>query len=285
MGEMRQYPSISVVIPSFNQGQYIEETFLSIIGQHYPNLEIIVIDGGSSDNTVEIIEKYTSYLTYWHSRKDQGQTDAINQGMRLSSGDILCWLNSDDLLLPCALDKLVACLGEVSQPKLMYGGCLRFMQGTNDTYGRLSEPFDPERLTYYNYIDQPSVFWTRALWEHVGELNESYHYVMDWDWWIRASRVCQFLTVPEYLSIFRLHSAHKSGTGGLQRRAEIVKIVDTYSTIQWKSVFHDMYGKEDMIRKRVEQLSNIGLHEFRYVCYPRLWYKHRRYRLDIALSM
>ena len=239
------FPRISVIIPSYNQGQYLEETLCSVIGQRYPKLEILLIDGGSADTTLNVIQKYEIFLTYWHSHKDKGQTDAINQGMRLSSGDILCWLNSDDLLLPCALEKAAACLGDVSEPKLVYGGCLRFMQGTNYTYGRLPEPFDAERLTYYNYIDQPSVFWTRALWERVGELDESYHYVMDWDWWLRASHICNFLTLPEYLSIFRLHAAHKSGTGGLKRRAEIVKIVDTYASEQWQAVFHDVYGKDE----------------------------------------
>ena len=279
------YPLISVVIPSFNQGHYLEETLLSVIGQHYPNLEILVIDGGSTDATIGIIEKYSKYIVYWHSRKDQGQSDAINQGMRLSTGEILCWLNSDDLLLPGALNKVAACLGDSSQPKLMYGGCLRFMQGTNYTYGRLPEPFDQERLTYYNYIDQPSVFWTRALWERVGVLDEAYHYVMDWDWWLRASQVCQFLTVPEYLSIFRLHATHKSGTGGLKRRAEILRLVNTSAKEEWRAAFRDVYGKEEALRQERERMAKLGLFAFRYLFYPRLWYRHRRYRLDVALSM
>jgi glycosyltransferase involved in cell wall biosynthesis len=103
MSNSINYPSISVVIPSFNQGQYIEETILSVLGQQYPNLEILVIDGGSTDNTIEILKKYSDRISYWHSKKDKGQADAINQGMNLSSGKIVCWLNSDDMYLPGTL--------------------------------------------------------------------------------------------------------------------------------------------------------------------------------------
>ena len=285
MNPITALPKISIIIPSYNQGQYLEETLCSVLGQQYPKVEILVIDGGSSDNSLEIIKKYESSLTYWHSRQDAGQTDAINQGMRLSSGDIMCWLNSDDVYLPCALDKVIACFGDVSQPKLVYGGCLRFREGTNYTYGRLPEPFHAERLTYYNYIDQSSAFWTRALWEQIGELDETYHYVMDWDWWIRASKHCQFSTVNRHLSIFRLHKTHKSHAGGLQRRAEIVRLVNTYAQKEWKAVFRDVYGKEDGLRKNIERLSRFGLYPFRYIFSPRLWWKHRRYRIDMTLSL
>ena len=282
---MVNYPLISVIIPSFNQGQFIEQTITSVIGQNYPNIELIVVDGGSTDNTLDVIEKYKDALSYFVSEPDNGQTHAINKGFRRAKGEILTWLNSDDMYLPCALSKAVGCIGSTSEPKLLYGGCLRFLEDSNYTYGRLPERFDPERLTYCNYIDQPSVFWTRSLWERVGELDESYHYVMDWDWWLRASQKCQFMTLREHLSIFRLHDVHKSSAGGLKRRAEMVRLVATYAQEEWKAVFKDVYGKEDALRKNRELFSMIGLYSFRYIFYPLLWMKHRRFRLDTALSM
>ena len=100
---MMEYPKITVVTPSYNQGQFIEATIQSVIGQQYPNLEYIVCDGGSTDETVEILKKYTDKITWWCSEKDKGQSDAINKGMRKATGDIVCWINSDDVLLPGTL--------------------------------------------------------------------------------------------------------------------------------------------------------------------------------------
>jgi glycosyltransferase involved in cell wall biosynthesis len=134
--QSESYPQISVVISSFNQGKYIEETILSVIGQKYPKLEIIVIDGGSTDNTVEVLEKYSQHLSYWHSKKDDGQADAINQGMRLANGEVLCWLNSDDLYLPGALLEIGRRSKKCRKAHLVYGSALTMYQnGGNLRWG------------------------------------------------------------------------------------------------------------------------------------------------------
>ena len=189
--ESVDYPLISVVIPSLNQGQYIEETVISVLGQQYPNLEVIVMDGGSTDNTLKVLKKYSRQISYWESKKDNGQGDAINRGMSLSSGEILCWLNSDDTYLPGALlDIGKRFCGRTDQSHLIYGAAVLVEQGDGKLWsGALTAaPFEAFTLTYCDFIQQPSAFWTRRLWECTGNLNTNYEYALDWDWFIRASR-------------------------------------------------------------------------------------------------
>lgn len=152
------YPLISVVIPSYNQGRFIEQTITSVLGQNYPNLELIVIDGGSTDQTQRIIEKYLDSISYYVSELDNGQAHAINKGFRVAKGDILAWLNSDDMYLPCTLLKVANIIKSSTEPKLIYGGCLHFYEGKSQAYGILPPDFDKEKITYTDYIIQPSTF-------------------------------------------------------------------------------------------------------------------------------
>lgn len=252
-----QYPVISVVIPSFNQGLYIEETLLSIIGQQYPNLELIVIDGGSTDNTVEILQQYSSQLSYWHSKQDQGQADAINQGMTLSSGDILCWLNSDDMYLPGTLLDIGKRFQAVTKEyHLLYGATAIIKQTENELNGGVdpSAPFDSLRLTCSDYIVQPSAFWTRKLWCSTGELNINYNYVLDWEWFIRASKITDFEYVPKFYSVYRLHQFHKTSQGGSQRRKEIVDVVNKFSSSYWIDLYTETERCYDQLIKVKKKL-------------------------------
>ncbi|RYE40071.1 MAG: glycosyltransferase, partial [Sphingobacteriales bacterium] len=121
-------PKISVITPSFNQGEYLEDTILSVIGQNYPNLEYIIIDGGSADNSVSIIKKYETHLSYWISEKDKGQSHAINKGFGLATGDILCWLNSDDLLLPSTLSYIASLADVLPDEYIVFGNCIHFRE-------------------------------------------------------------------------------------------------------------------------------------------------------------
>jgi glycosyltransferase involved in cell wall biosynthesis len=220
------YPRFSVITPSFNQGRFIEETIRSVLDQGYPNLEFMVLDGGSSDNTVEILKKNNAKLSFWRSEKDAGQAAAINEGFRRATGDILCWLNSDDLHLPNTLSIVARSLQErMSEPIVLYGTCETFRHGTTNTELRRPIPFSQEFLKIVDFLDQPSVFWTRKAWELVGPLDESLQYGMDWDWLLRAAHLCQFVRTDAVLSRYRFHEGHKTGTGGKKRWIELCGIV------------------------------------------------------------
>ena len=256
MTQCVNYPSISVIVPSFNQGQYIEETILSIVGQEYPNLEILVIDGGSTDNTVEILEKYSDKLFYWHSKKDKGQADAINQGIKLSSGEIICWINSDDMLLPgTLLDVGKRLCKHTDEAYLIYGAAVTIKQnnGTVISKTQSSIPFNAFQLTYHDFLVQPSTFWTRKLFQCVGELNIRYSYVLDWEWFIRASKVAKFEYVPRFYSLYRHHFSHKTSNGGVERRKEIIEVIEIYSSNYWKK----LYCQTDKSHTKIKEILTL----------------------------
>ncbi len=276
------YPLISVVIPSYNQGQFIEETILSVLGQQYPNLEIIVIDGGSTDDTVEILQKYSNQLSYWHSKKDTGQAHAINQGMNLSSGDILCWLNSDDMYLPgTLLDIGKRFCGITDRSYLIYGAAITINQsdGKLQSKAKIAFPFEASTLTYFDFIVQPSAFWTRKLWEYTGELNTHYKYVLDWEWFIRASGNGQLEYVPRFYSVYRLHPLHKTGSGDAERRKEILDVVTQFSSDYWANLYLEVEKCYSQIKQKYALLNSLripNIHLLLPVFFPRIMFKLRR---------
>lgn len=281
---VKEQPLISIVVPSLNQGNFIEQTLASILGQQYTNLELIVIDGGSTDQTLEVLSRYEKFIHYWVSEPDNGQAHAINKGFRQANGSILAWLNSDDMYLPCTLSTVAQILGDSQEPKLIYGGCLYFFEQKTKAFNFFAPTFDAEQLTYEDYIAQSSTFWSRSLWEQVGELNETYHYVLDWDWFIRAAQICSFIPLDRCLSIYRSHDDHKTGTGGLKRAQEIVQIVETYADSHWSTAYQDVYKQLVQLRTGLTQLAKFRLYRFRPFFYPHLYFKHGK-RIDIALSM
>ncbi len=234
------YPKITIVTPSYNQGNFLEETILSVLGQNYPNLEFIIIDGGSNDNSVEIIKKYEDKLTYWVSEKDKGQSHAINKGFAIATGEILAWLNSDDMYLPGVLHSISKTI-DLSNQGIYFGDCVHFKY-QNDAltcYGsQIYKDFQNNSLTVLDFIIQPSSFWTRKTWENVGALNENMHYAFDWEWFIRAKQVgVAFNPIKSPLSLYRIHEAHKTGTGGSKRQKEISEIYQEYNP-----ELHELYN-------------------------------------------
>jgi glycosyltransferase involved in cell wall biosynthesis len=223
-------PRISIVTPSFNQGKFLSATLGSVLGQGYPALEYLVMDGGSEDNSVEVIRQREAELRFWRSAPDRGQAAAINEGLARCSGAILGWLNSDDLYTPGTFSEVAAILGPIcDRPVVIYGACELFHDGKRSREIRKPLPFDPQTLQVTDYLDQPSVFWTRAAWEQVGPLDESLHYAFDWDWFLRAARSCKFIRSSRVLSRYRIHSEHKSGSGGEDRWREMVEVVRRHS--------------------------------------------------------
>jgi glycosyltransferase involved in cell wall biosynthesis len=221
---------ISVVTPSYNQGQFIEETIRSVVEQRYPNLEYSVLDGGSTDRTIEILQKYDAQLSFWRSEKDRGQAAAINEGFRRASGDVLCWLNSDDLHVRTTLETVAGLLGPcLDEPVVLYGGCETFNDQTHWREVRPAISFSRELLEIVDFLDQPSVFWTRRAWQVVGPLDATLGYGFDWEWFLRGSKVCRFVAADALLSRYRMHEAHKTRTGGEKRWIELLEIVRRHS--------------------------------------------------------
>ena len=210
-------PPVSVVIPSYNQGIYIEETIRSIILQGYPNVEIIVIDGGSTDRTVEVLKKYEPWLAHWVSEKDGGQANAINKGLAVARGEIVTWLNSDDLLLPGALRRLARAYRQ-NPGTFFVSPVEHFLDGTDK-----SRVFEPRNVSHRELVEfwsgrvrwnDPGTFYTREVLETVGRIDESYRYSFDYEFVLRVSKRFEPTYLPEPTTRFRVHAASKTVSEG-----------------------------------------------------------------------
>jgi glycosyltransferase involved in cell wall biosynthesis len=211
------YPKISIVTPSYNQGQYIEETILSVIGQHYPNLEYIIIDGGSTDNTVEIIKKYEKHLAYWVSEKDNGQSHAINKGLEKCTGDIFNWLNSDDYLVEQSLNTIA----ENFQNKnidVLCGQLEEFIEDEDKACSiirKVQLTQNIEQNIIMGSICQPSTFYKMDIIKRLDGVNTNLDYTMDLDLWIKYllnHGVGNIKTIPKVFAKFRVHDHSKTST-------------------------------------------------------------------------
>lgn len=221
---------ISVITPSYNQAQYLEETILSVLNQNYSNLEYIIIDGGSTDGSVDIIKKYEHRLTYWVSEKDNGQADAINKGFEKATGDILCWLNSDDYYLEKTFE-IISNKIDAAKAQLIFDNVIRYSENENlFVTSEIQKNYRNQKLSIVDYIVQPSTFWTRKAWEQTGGLNTEFNYVFDWEWFLRAEKEgVDFIFENNPLSVYRIHDLHKSGTGGDKREQEIATILEHFN--------------------------------------------------------
>lgn len=228
------YPKISIVTPSYNQGQFIEDTILSVIGQFYPNLEYLIYDADSKDDTVAIIRKYEKHITYWVSEKDNGQANAINKGFKRATGDIFVWLNSDDILMPNVLHYIAKEFKE-NENAIFFGNCIHFKSlkpsGLYAFGSNVENSYNTAPLKLTDSIIQPSSFWSRKVWELNGELNEELNFGFDWEWFLRAeARGVSFIPLNKPLSLYRFHEDHKSGVGGEKRLDELQTIYNQYDS-------------------------------------------------------
>ena len=209
---MNHFPKISIVTPSFNQGQFLEETIKSVIEQNYPNLEYIIIDGGSTDNSIEIINNYKNFLKYWESKNDLGQANAINKGLMKSTGDIISYLNSDDRYIPNIFFTMSEIFRLNSNYKWIAGNVL-FTDYKGEIITRKKPLFSPYILHFgSSSLYQPSVFLKKEIISEIGLLNESFHAVMDQEWFCRISEKYYPLIVDIDFSYFRWHEKSKSSS-------------------------------------------------------------------------
>jgi glycosyltransferase involved in cell wall biosynthesis len=229
-------PDITIVTPSYNQGAFIEETILSVLSQEDVTIEYLVMDGGSTDGTLKILEKYAGRLQYV-SEKDKGQTDAINKGLQRSRGMVVAYLNSDDTYLPGAVAKAVRFLKAHPEFAMVYG------EGYHvDVHGKImeryyTEPFDFRRLAEICYICQPTVFLRREVLASVGCFNANLHYCMDYDYWIRVGKRYAVGYIPEYLAYSRIHSEGKTLSKRAVFHAEILRTIrHHYGKVPWRWV-------------------------------------------------
>ena len=246
---MKKYPRISIITPSFNQGNFIEETILSVLSQDYPDLEYLVMDGGSSDGTLSVLENYSGKVT-WISEADKGQTHAINKGLRRATGSIVGYLNADDLLLPGTLKTVADTFMNDPQTWWVTGKC-RIVDEENNEIRRpitvykntLLGSHSFSLLLMTNYISQPATFWRREALESAGYLDENLHYVMDYEYWLRLYSGRPPVFIPEYLAVFKIHRNSKTTSTGHKDIyvAEEKIVVQRYARSRFQMFLHNAH--------------------------------------------
>lgn len=234
---------ISIVTPSYNQADFIERTIRSVLDQDYPCLEYIVMDGGSSDGTRDILRKYSSRII-WRSEKDRGQSQAINKGLKLAGGDIMAFLNSDDTYEPGALRKVAQFFKNHPDRKWVYGKC-RIIDASDKEIRRpitayknlLLKKYSYSKLLTENFVSQPATFWRGGIMNEIGYLNESEHFCMDYEFWLRIGQKYDAGVIAEYLANFRYHPISKSGSVNRQQFRDELRLAMQFGKDHPWSIF------------------------------------------------
>lgn len=240
-------PRISIVTPSFKQAQFLEQTILSVLDQKYEPLEYIIIDGGSADGSVEIIRRYEGCLAYWISEKDRGQAEAINKGLKMATGEIVAWLNSDDLFLPDTLCHVADHFSR-SDAALIHGQTILFGEGRQERTKGVEK--DDLRLRYLSGMPfpQPSSFFRRQVLLDHGYLDETLHYGMDYDLLAKIALNYPVLEVENIFSKYRLHRESKTVSQG------------TGFADDWAKVFSRVLRSFDFTEYLIDQMNKLGLY-------------------------
>lgn len=271
-------PLVTIVTPSFNQGRFIRATIESVLSQDYPHIEYIIMDGGSTDETASVAAEYAGRLTFV-SEKDRGQSHAINKGFQMANGELVSWLNSDDVILPGAVSHAVSAYKENPSLGAVYGeGYLIDYYGAVTKRFPATEPFNLWKLVYLSdYILQQTVYFRRAIFAEIGYLDESLNWGMDWDILIRIGKRYPMRYIPEYMGCLREYEAAKTFSGGGKRHRELALIMRnhggikyppgyfTYGLDTWQKIccdFLDAHTPPPLakISKKVQQLLTYAVH-------------------------
>lgn len=232
---LNRYPRISVVTPSYNQAEFLERTILSVLEQGYPNLEYIVIDGGSTDGSLDILRKYQGSLAYWASEPDRGQADAINKGLRRATGEWVAWQNSDDVYYPDAFMDVAKAAARHPEADLLIGNMmligafdeeLRYIRYVTPSYGAL--------LAEGMVLTNQAAFWRRRIHDGTGWLDESLHYSFDYEWFLRLTRNHRGVHVNKLWGGYRLHDQTKTHNMAGQFSQERARILQGRAFPRWK---------------------------------------------------
>lgn len=254
---MIKLPSITVITPSFNQGRFIKETIDSVLGQNYPFLEYWIIDGGSTDETVQILKSYGKKIK-WVSQKDRGQTDAINKGMRKAQGELVCYINSDDVLAPGAL----VTVGEIfsKHPTTLWvtgdytiinadGKEIQSFVRKYKQYFRNTAM--PHILYVLNCINQPSTFWKKSVYKKIGLFDESLQYCMDYDFWLRLIKLQTPIMISRSLSKFRIHDSSKGGAEYKKQFEEEKRVLYKHTKNVLVNALHSLHSTATVLAYNV----------------------------------
>jgi glycosyltransferase involved in cell wall biosynthesis len=249
------WPRITVVTPAYNQAAFLEETMRSVLMQGYPNLEYMVINDGATDNTEEVIRRYEGCLDFWTTQKNSGQPTAVNNGMARSTGEILAWLNSDDLLLPRALER-TALARMNSEVKITCGFREVIDSDSRITCHWVHPRPNNEDLKRICYLAQETVFWNREVWEKAGPLGAKWRYALDFDLWQKFMAAgYEFYLIPFFLGCFRVHPQHKGITMDDVRTQELGEI---YKTYLGREVSEPVLDREIQLSKRMRLIRLLA---------------------------
>lgn len=238
-------PRVSIITPSYNQAAFLEQTIQSVLEQGYPDLEYIIVDGASTDGSIEIISKYAPYLTWWVSEPDQGQAEAINKGLQRASGEIIAWLNSDDYYLPGALQAAVASMQANPAWGLVYGDVLAVGETSQPLNLLRYQSWKLEDLMCFNIIGQPAVFMRREALAQSGLLDSRFHYLLDHQLWLRIAMQTQIQYVPQLWAAARFHLKAKN----VAQAAAFGK--DAYEIVAWMQTQPELAERFKIHQRRI----------------------------------
>ncbi|SRR5581483_1112211 len=235
---------VSIITPSFNQSAYLEQTMKSVFAQDYRDLEYIVVDGGSTDGSVDIIKKYSSRLAFWTWERDRGQAEAINKGMAHARGEIISWLNSDDYYLPGAISSAVKIFEQNPDVVLVYGNMLAVDERGRTINTLKYQQLSLEDLLCFQIIGQPAVFFRRSAFEKAGGLDATFHFLLDHQLWIKIAQQGKILHVNQTWAAARYHAEAKNRLKAAEFGREAFRILD------WVKSQPDLAGAVSRVERR-----------------------------------